>query len=178
MLVQVWAVGVDGVDGKLVGVTLGSSCATNTEEDLEEEDGQEEQVTPPRSGLGRSASLRSRLSISRSKRDVQRSASVKASASPVPFAPVQADVGYIPGRSFVGRVLECGWEVREQVVRKGEWVVGLLDVRKVSSHRGVLFFVQPAFGILIELRVVDFTYKFHFFASSLSYIQSELTFSI
>lgn len=133
VLVQVWAVGVDGVDGKLVGVTLGSSSATNAEEDPEEEDGQEEQVAPPRSGLGRSASLRSRLSISRSKRDVQRSASVKANASPVPFAPVQADVGYIPGRSFVGRVLECGWEVREQVVRKGEWVVGLLDVRKCGA---------------------------------------------
>lgn len=148
VLVQVWAVGVDGVDGKLVGVTLGSSSATNAEEDPEGEDGQEEKVTPPRSGLGRSASLRSRLSISRPKRDVQRSASVKANASPVPFAPVQADVGYIPGRSFVGRVLECGWEVREQVVRKGEWVVGLLDVRKVSSHCEVLFFVQPTFGIL------------------------------
>jgi hypothetical protein len=40
-------------------------------------------------------------------------------------------LGYIPGRSFVGRVLECGWDVRDEVVRKGEWVVGLLDVRKV-----------------------------------------------
>lgn len=182
VLVQVWAVGVDGVDGRLVGVTLGSSSATNAEEDPEDEDREEGQVAPPRSGLGRSASLRSRLSISRSKRDVQRSASVKANASPVSFAPFQADVGYIPGRSFVGRVLECGWEVREEVVRKGEWVVGLLDVRKVSSHSKVLFFVQTRFCIWnfdrTRLgRVIDFTYNFHSFPSSLSCIQPELTFS-
>ena len=44
-----------------------------------------------------------------------------------------AEVGYIPGRGFVGRVLECGWDVGEEVVRKGEWVVGLLDVRKVRK---------------------------------------------
>ena len=43
----------------------------------------------------------------------------------------KVDVGFIPGRSFVGRVLECGWEVAQEDVKKGEWVVGLLDVRKV-----------------------------------------------
>ncbi|KAJ7047843.1 hypothetical protein C8F04DRAFT_1022872 [Mycena alexandri] len=42
-------------------------------------------------------------------------------------------VGFIPGRSFVGRVLECGWEVRDEVVRRGEWVVGLLDIRKSGA---------------------------------------------
>ena len=40
--------------------------------------------------------------------------------------------GFIPGRSFVGKVIECGWAVREEVCRRGEWVVGLLDVKKVS----------------------------------------------
>ncbi|TFK28709.1 hypothetical protein FA15DRAFT_584052 [Coprinopsis marcescibilis] len=45
----------------------------------------------------------------------------------------QPEVGFIPGRSFVGRVLECGWEVKEEVVRKGEWVSGLLDVRKSGA---------------------------------------------
>ena len=39
--------------------------------------------------------------------------------------------GFIPGRSFAGRVIECGWAVREEVCRRGEWVVGLLDVKKV-----------------------------------------------
>jgi hypothetical protein len=29
------------------------------------------------------------------------------------------DVGYILGRSFVGRVLECGWDVRNQERRVG-----------------------------------------------------------
>ena len=41
--------------------------------------------------------------------------------------------GFIPGRSIVGKVIEMGWEVKEDVCRKGEWVIGLLDVRKVSD---------------------------------------------
>lgn len=45
------------------------------------------------------------------------------------------DVGYIPGRCFVGRVLECGWDVKEEVIRKGEWAVGLLDVKKLNLIR-------------------------------------------
>jgi hypothetical protein len=46
----------------------------------------------------------------------------------------KADVGFTPGRSFIGRVLECGWEVKEEDAKKGEWVIGLLDVRKVSYN--------------------------------------------
>ncbi|KAF9558220.1 hypothetical protein CPC08DRAFT_692332 [Agrocybe pediades] len=46
---------------------------------------------------------------------------------------MMADVGYIPGRSFVGRVLECGWDVRDEVAKKGDWVMGLLDVRKAGA---------------------------------------------
>ena len=33
---------------------------------------------------------------------------------------------------LVGKVVECGWAVSPEVCRRGEWVVGLLDVRKVS----------------------------------------------
>jgi len=47
--------------------------------------------------------------------------------------PKVAEVGYIPGRSFVGRVVEVGWELGEEVVRRGEWVIGLVDVRKVGG---------------------------------------------
>ena len=39
--------------------------------------------------------------------------------------------GFVPGRSFVGRAMEIGWEVRADIVKKGEWVVGLMDVKKV-----------------------------------------------
>ena len=46
--------------------------------------------------------------------------------------PKPAEVGFVPGRSFVGRVLEVGWELGDEVIRKGEWVVGLVDVRKVG----------------------------------------------
>jgi hypothetical protein len=49
----------------------------------------------------------------------------------------KAEVGFIPGRSFVGRVVECGWEVGEEVVKKNDWVVGLLDVKKVFIRIGV-----------------------------------------
>ncbi|PSS32009.1 hypothetical protein PHLCEN_2v2251 [Hermanssonia centrifuga] len=40
--------------------------------------------------------------------------------------------GFIPGRSVVGKVIEVGWEVKGDVCKRGDWVVGLLDVRKVS----------------------------------------------
>ena len=40
--------------------------------------------------------------------------------------------GFVPGRSFVGRAVEVGWEVRGDLVKKGEWVVGLMEVKKVS----------------------------------------------
>lgn len=37
--------------------------------------------------------------------------------------------GYTPGRSFVGRAVECGWDVNN--VSKGDWVIGITEVRKV-----------------------------------------------
>ncbi|TRM68608.1 hypothetical protein BD626DRAFT_394373 [Schizophyllum amplum] len=83
VLVQVWAVGVDTLDGRLVGVDVDGRCRKASKE---------------RAGAER-----------------------------------QADIGYIPGRSFVGRILQCGWEVRDEHVRKGDWVVGLLDVRKAGA---------------------------------------------
>ena len=43
-------------------------------------------------------------------------------------------VGYIPGRSFVGRVLEVGWEVGVDVAKRGDWVVGLMSVHRVSCY--------------------------------------------
>ncbi|KAG8218300.1 hypothetical protein J3R82DRAFT_3914 [Butyriboletus roseoflavus] len=42
-------------------------------------------------------------------------------------------VGYIPGRSFVGRVLEVGWEVGVEVAKRGDWVVGLMSVHKCGA---------------------------------------------
>ena len=58
--------------------------------------------------------------------------------------PRPAEVGFIPGRSFVGRVLEVGWELGDEVVKKGEWVVGLVDVRKVSPF---FFFFSFFFNV-------------------------------
>jgi hypothetical protein len=37
--------------------------------------------------------------------------------------------GFVPSRSFVGRVVESGFEVQNIV--KGEWLFGLLDLSKV-----------------------------------------------
>ncbi|KAH9950049.1 hypothetical protein B0H21DRAFT_687479 [Amylocystis lapponica] len=41
--------------------------------------------------------------------------------------------GFIPGRSFVGRAIECGFEVKDEVCKRGEWVIGLTDVRKCGA---------------------------------------------
>ncbi|OBZ71818.1 hypothetical protein A0H81_08180 [Grifola frondosa] len=50
-----------------------------------------------------------------------------------PGSGVVKGAGFVPGRSFVGRAVECGWKVKEEVCKRGEWVLGLLDVRKVSG---------------------------------------------
>ena len=41
--------------------------------------------------------------------------------------------GFIPGRSIVGKAIEVGWDVKGDVCKRGEWVVGLLDVKKVNN---------------------------------------------
>ncbi|KAH7930071.1 hypothetical protein BV22DRAFT_1001459 [Leucogyrophana mollusca] len=90
VLVQVWAVGLDGVDARLVGVHAPSIFAPSSMpyfSDLEKTAGRED-------------------------KDKRKT----------------APVGYIPGRSFVGRALEVGWDVPEDVLRKGEWIVGLFSV--------------------------------------------------
>ena len=201
VLVQVWAVGVDGVDGRLVGVNFGDHVwrewgasgyedeETGVETEWERKGEESEDVDVSRStpqqgsgfsGLGRSLSLKmsrtkKRGSIGPSQQDnnqargrtpatteqklsrsfsLKRNSTVQSSSSQpsqqqsiltksssqkqarrqklLQKATHRADVGYIPGRSFVGRVLECGWEVKDEEVRKGEWVVGLLDIKKVS----------------------------------------------
>ena len=228
VLVQVWAVALDGIDGRLVGVRFGAEVGRGAayhaqrggrrqqddggqeterdDEDTEHEDeeGRREneetdaeelstaQTNPstkkgPLAALGRSLSLRLSRAASTSRKEKQMNGntngnvnantnhtdsstkskpisppkrslsfslkrsntatshassakSASSSAIQIPNPPAKrtpktrtrADVGYIPGRSFVGRVLECGWDVRDEVVRKGEWVVGLLDVRKVT----------------------------------------------
>lgn len=38
---------------------------------------------------------------------------------------------WVPGRSFVGRALDVGADVR--VILKGDMVMGLVDIKKVSS---------------------------------------------
>ncbi|KAI0002942.1 hypothetical protein BJV74DRAFT_561296 [Russula compacta] len=43
--------------------------------------------------------------------------------------------GFVPGRGILGRVVECGLEVSSDTLKKGEWVIGLLDAKKVRCHR-------------------------------------------
>lgn len=40
--------------------------------------------------------------------------------------------GFVPGRAFVGKVLECGNDVDPNKVKRGDFVYGLADLRKVS----------------------------------------------
>ncbi|PPQ71722.1 hypothetical protein CVT24_007892 [Panaeolus cyanescens] len=242
VLVQVWAVGVDGVDARLVGVQFGLSTAAmyaaheaatvlaeaegilhaETDQFHQEPEEHERQTdmendpqlstssngTPAKkgafSGLGRSFSLKAKMGLGRSASSKKKGGSVangdsnghasqngngvssqhsspsrkpgdmnRSSSTPVASqipkrtgsfslkrnnttmttastistgstadSPLQGrkvprqiipEVGYIPGRSFVGRVLEVGWEVKDEVARKGEWVVGLLDARKCGA---------------------------------------------
>lgn len=44
----------------------------------------------------------------------------------------QDSYGFVPGRSFVGRAVECGYEVNS--IAKSDWVMGLMDMRKVSTQ--------------------------------------------
>ncbi|KAJ7067885.1 hypothetical protein C8F01DRAFT_1116108 [Mycena amicta] len=113
VLVQVWAVGLDAMDLRL----LGNTTTTRPE------------LPRPRTQsigrlVGRSISL-SRRSISESGSVFEKDANESVQAA--------AQAGFIPGRSFVGRVMECGWEVRDEAARRGEWVIGLLDVRKSGA---------------------------------------------
>ncbi|KAG8762868.1 hypothetical protein FRC11_007466 [Ceratobasidium sp. 423] len=39
--------------------------------------------------------------------------------------------GFVPGRSFVGRVVECGFEVAN--VNLGDWVIGLTEIRRCGA---------------------------------------------
>jgi hypothetical protein len=182
VLVQVWAVGVDGIDGRLIGVKMvnvesavvpsESQGAVRTEESLDESGARHEDMAErseaknkqaKKSGLGRGLSLRERLQRSvtlgrsagkeflqqqRQERSLQKQQqqqqqltsnssihlpSEKYSSSSNAFSMAMPDIGLIPGRSFVGRVVECGWEVREDVFRKGDWVAGLLNIKKVST---------------------------------------------
>ncbi|CAA7259558.1 unnamed protein product [Cyclocybe aegerita] len=194
VLIQVWAVAVDGVDGRLVGVRFGADgvrvdydeeeCEDQGKEAFERDKAQESEPERastkknPFAALGRSLSLSLSRHGSPKQNDRQRSSSASHKPSPprqnqsqreqsrertasflkrnnttassattasnsLSHSPSQrrqkapkqtrANVGYIPGRSFVGRVLECGWDVRDEVIRKGEWVVGLLDVRKCGA---------------------------------------------
>ena len=152
VLVQVWAVGVDGTDAKLTGLRLGRRKPWLEEEEEEMEmDGRGRKVKGEDGQgkkVGRSLSLRERLgSLSRRRKgSVDKRGGTNSedfdkgkgrgsgkhtdlSLPPIPYP----DVGFIPGRSFVGRVLDCGWDVKEEQVRRGDIVAGLLDVRRVSA---------------------------------------------
>ncbi|KAF9488100.1 hypothetical protein BDN71DRAFT_1457754 [Pleurotus eryngii] len=107
ILVQVWAVAIDEVDLRLLGV--GVYDGARAYEPIGNLNGRARQDTAT-NGYGNGYTL-----------------------LPVPLDRKTAEVGYIPGRSFVGRVLECGWEIPEETFRRGDWVAGLLDARKCGA---------------------------------------------
>ena len=53
--------------------------------------------------------------------------------------------GFVPGRGFLGKAMECGSSVSS--VRRGDWVMGVLDVGKVRYERSwaVLFLTRCIF---------------------------------
>ncbi|KAF8075875.1 hypothetical protein FPV67DRAFT_1469607 [Lyophyllum atratum] len=135
VLVQVWAVGVDGLDWRLVfGGSSGSGGGPARSHTYMTQEPRTPPGTPP-STPKRSVSLRSTLGRfgGAQHRSGASSPGSPGTQSPSGASYTAAGVGYIPGRSFVGRVLECGWEVGEEVCKKGEWVVGLLDLKKCGA---------------------------------------------
>ncbi|KAG6879418.1 hypothetical protein C0992_002792 [Termitomyces sp. T32_za158] len=138
VLVQVWAVGIDGLDWRLVFGTnsCDTGCLSHSNSLGATSKSRTSTETPPTTPK-RSVSLRStlgRLGGSRAQRSAPSSPVTKHASTPSASESTPAAVmGYIPGRSFVGRVLECGWEVREEVIKKGDWVIGLLDLRKCGA---------------------------------------------
>ncbi|KAJ7265906.1 hypothetical protein B0H12DRAFT_1100067 [Mycena haematopus] len=115
VLVQVWAVGLDAVDLRLLGVH--SRARSEFRHSRTQSFGR---------FVGRTISRRTASDAgSVFEKDKDKDGKENGHSAP--------QVGFIPGRSFVGRVLECGWEVRDEVARRGEWVVGLLDIRKSGA---------------------------------------------
>ncbi|KAF9071898.1 hypothetical protein BDP27DRAFT_1446094 [Rhodocollybia butyracea] len=124
VLVQVWAVGVDGVDAKLAGVVHSRTAAFSRPSTAGRSASETGNTPPSKPTLFRSVSMRSKH---------KRADSDDLSFGGKTSDRIEPDVGYIPGRSFVGRVLECGWDVKDEIAKKGEWVVGLLDVKKCGA---------------------------------------------
>lgn len=58
--------------------------------------------------------------------------------------------GFVPGRGIYGRVIECGLEVSSDILRKGEWVIGLLDAKKVRRHRRFSFCIEHSMTFFIH----------------------------
>lgn len=68
--------------------------------------------------------------------------------------------GFVPGRSFVGRAVECGFEVNK--ISKSDWVMGILDVRKVSDRCGFSTF-STFFTISFTPRFLTYEFRFSIF---------------
>jgi len=166
VLVQIWAVGVDEIDRQLV-LGSGVSSGATGKESGSRPSGLSDRpkfathpITPPR----RSSSLRSTLGRFGGGQHASAPSSPSSPNGPATLVGTPpAAAGYIPGRSFVGRILECGWEVSEEEGKRGDWVVGLLDVKKASlravsrfpffAHQLYLYHQQC--GALTEFVVVD-----------------------
>ncbi|KAK0231236.1 hypothetical protein IW262DRAFT_1263131 [Armillaria fumosa] len=125
VLVQVWSVGIDAIDARLVGSEDGIKASKSGS--LSRSGSMTGQARP---SLIRSVSLRARLTRTPSH---QRGRSEDGVDDRWRGSESSVGVGFVPGRSFVGRVLESGWEVKEEVAKKGDWVIGLLDVRKCGA---------------------------------------------
>jgi hypothetical protein len=122
VLVQVWAVGVDIVDWRIARRKAGASVSAATKH----------HAWSSHTNLIRTGSMKSVLSFARS--TVSSGRSGKDSGKPPENEKERKpEVGFIPGRSFVGRVMEFGWEVKEtEGGKRGKWVIGLGDIRKAS----------------------------------------------
>ncbi|KAG7096523.1 hypothetical protein E1B28_003952 [Marasmius oreades] len=128
VLVQVWAVGLDVVDATLCGVPFTQDTPSDEIRTRKEFGHGKRSASDTKSLPGRGGALIRTFSLSRKK--------AKEDPPPLPTntSLKPPELGYTPGRSFVGRVVEVvDMDDREMGFRKGDWVIGLLDLRKCGA---------------------------------------------
>ncbi|KAL0576273.1 hypothetical protein V5O48_005717 [Marasmius crinis-equi] len=117
-LIQVWAVGVDGVDASLCGISFNGEASNGHERRTVSEDGHAD------------LKVKRGWSLKRDSHTSNHKPSHSAGSNPKLKQP---EVGFVPGRSFVGRIMEVGDEDTRGAKKKGEWVVGLTDARECGA---------------------------------------------
>jgi len=121
VLIQVWAVGLDENDRRLV---VGShGCVIDGVHNFKSS----QEILPDR----RRAKRREEETSDQQMTQKYNGKRIAREVS-LPMTPELLEAECFPGQSFVGRVLGVGSVVKKSFAARDDWVVGLVDIRKVS----------------------------------------------